>query len=59
MRGLSEKSINWNHPHYPVVSDGLVFIKILGKAINVHTIQDKLRQHENYTVGLGVLFTHN
>ena len=37
MCGLCEKSINWNYPHYPVVSDGLVFIKILTKAINVHT----------------------
>ena len=31
MCGLCEKSINWNYPHYPVVSDGLVFINPVAK----------------------------
>ena len=40
MCGLCEKSINWNYPHYPVVSDGLVFIKILQGYKCSHMAQD-------------------
>ena len=64
MCGLSEKSINWNYPHYPVESDGLVFIKILTKATNVHTsykihTRQLLRWHENHTAGLLLIHTKN